>query len=83
MYNLVHFQIRTFKWPLFFTMEIYLNNLLAEETIEEQCDPILNLCLKEHTPRLLLSLALLNLLSQFLSIRRNFPSRFSGKNDFT
>lgn len=64
-------------------MEIYLNNLLAEETIEEQCDPILNLCLKEHTPSLLLSLALLNLLSQFLSVRRNFPSPFSGKNDFT
>lgn len=59
MCNLIHFQKASFKWPLFLTMESYLNNLLVEETIEEQCDPILNLCLKEHTPSLLLGLACL------------------------
>lgn len=33
----------------FFSVEIYLHNVLVEETIEVRAN--LNLCLKEHTPK--------------------------------
>lgn len=36
-------------WSFFFPVEIYLHNVLVEETIEVRAN--LNLCLKEHTPK--------------------------------